>query len=108
VGYLPRFAESGTEIRRCDHGRIILDEERAGGAADQKQAEEERGEEAGHGCVESIEFGVLSIVTRGKRHFTVFGGFSPAGNWANLSSSVMSWKNQGFPDLILKMTVRLA
>jgi hypothetical protein len=42
MGNLPRFAEGGTEIRRCDHGRIILDEERAGGAADQ---EEGRGEE---------------------------------------------------------------
>jgi hypothetical protein len=51
VGYLPRFAEGGTEVRRHDHGRVGFDEERAGGAADQEEAEEERGEEAGHGCV---------------------------------------------------------
>jgi hypothetical protein len=61
VGYLPRFAESGTEVRRHDHGWIILDEERSGGAADQEEAEEERGEEAGHECVEGVEFGVWSI-----------------------------------------------
>jgi hypothetical protein len=42
VGYLPRFAESGAEVVRDDDRWIILDEKRAGGAADQ---EEGRGEE---------------------------------------------------------------
>jgi hypothetical protein len=49
VGNLPWFGESGTEVGRDDNGRVILDEERAGGTADQEEAEEERGEEAGHG-----------------------------------------------------------
>jgi hypothetical protein len=55
VGYLPRFAESGTEVVRDDDRRVVLDEKRSGGAADQEEAEEQRGEEAGvpHESMES-------------------------------------------------------
>jgi hypothetical protein len=49
VGYLPRFAESGTEVVRDDDRRVILYEKRSGGAADEEEAEKEWGEEAGHG-----------------------------------------------------------
>ncbi len=57
--------------------------------------------------VSSLEYGVWSMENRGG-HFEAGGGFSPSGSLANLSGAEMSGKNQGFPDLTLKMTVRLA